>query len=563
MLGARPRELAGMATLAMLAGDWPTAASAARARLRRSPDDEGALVALGVALWEQGREDEARAALTSGGPGDPRARARAVVRFQHYLDDPVAAAAALEHTDAPELAVGVGECWRRHGEPDRAIALAEAVLAADPVDAGAAALRRRALGERRVLSGTWAPETSPAPLEPVPGRVLHLLERSLPHWQSGSTLRSARTVQAQAQAGLDPVVVTQPGFGRAGVEGHAGIPHHRLARRAAPGSPLDERLRDYLAGAAEVVERVRPAVLHAASDYVNALVAIELRRRFGLPVVYEVRGFPELARGRWGGSRVPQEKAQWRRSLERECWRSADRVVTLAEVMRDHVIAGGADPARVVVIPNAVDAAHFAPGPPDAVLRGRLGLPEGDPVLGYASMLHPLEGLPTLLDAAARLVAEGRPVRVLLVGDGLEWPYLRALVRRLGIADRVVLAGRVPHDEVLAHLSLIDVFVVPRLDVDDFGVVTPLKPFEAMAAGIPVVASRVPALEEMVRDGETGVLFRPGDAEDLSRVVAELVEDPGRRRAIIGRAREWVVAHRTWAGNAGCYRRLYGELGAL
>jgi glycosyltransferase involved in cell wall biosynthesis len=136
-------------------------------------------------------------------------------------------------------------------------------------------------------------------------------------------------------------------------------------------------------------------------------------------------------------------------------------------------------------------------------------------------------------------------------------------VRRLGIADRVVLAGRVPHGEVLAHLSLIDVFVVPRFDVDDFGVVTPLKPFEAMAAGIPVVASRVPALMEMVRDGETGVLFRPGDAEELARVVAGLVDDPGRRRAITGRAREWVVAHRTWAGNAGCYRRLYGELGAL
>jgi glycosyltransferase involved in cell wall biosynthesis len=401
------------------------------------------------------------------------------------------------------------------------------------------------------------------PLEPRRGKVLHLLERSLPLWQSGSTLRSARTVRAQADAGLSPEVVTQPGFGSPGVESVDGIPHHRLPRTVGREATLDERLRDYLAGASAVVDRVRPAVLHAASDYVNALVALELGRRRGLPVVYEVRGFPELARGRWGASRVAQEKAQWRTQLEADCRRRADRVVTLAGVMRDHVVARGVDPARVRVVPNAVDADRFRPAAPDPALRERLGLPETELVLGYVSLLYVMEGLPTLLDAAARLVAGGRPVRVLLVGDGLERPYLRALARRLGIADRVVLTGRVPHEQVGAYLSLIDLFVVPRLDVDDFSLVTPLKPFEAMAAGTPVIASRVPALEEVLDGGRVGALFAPGDAEDLARVVEELAADSARRRALCDDARAWVAEQRTWAGNARSYRRLYEELGAL
>ena len=561
MLGAHPRELAAMPTLAMLAGDWPTAAAAARARLRRRPEDEGALVALGVALWELGCEEEARAALAPGSA----VRARAAVRFHHYLDDPAGAEAALARAGgvARDLALGVAECWRRHGEFDRAEAIAGALLARDPADAAAAALRRGAHGERAAASGAWAPRTGPVGLRPHPGRVLHLLERSLPQWQSGSTLRSARTVAAQAGAGLSPEIVTQPGFGAPGVELVDGIPHHRLARRTGMGAPLDERLRDHLEGAAAVVERVRPAVLHAASDYLNALVALELGRRYRLPVVYEVRGFPELARGRWGASRVPQEKALWRTRLEADCRQAADRVVTLAGVMRDHIVAEGADPERVVVVPNAVDVERFAPAAPDSALRASLGLPVGELVLGYASLLYVMEGLPTLLDAAARLVARGLPVRVLLVGDGLERPYLRALARRLGIADRVVLTGRVPHEQVRAHLSLIDVFVVPRLDVDDFSLVTPLKPYEAMASGTPVVASRVPALQEVLDGGRAGALFEPGDAEDLARVVAELAADPGGRRALAERARAWVAADRSWAGNARRYRRLYEELGAL
>ncbi|HEX8102550.1 MAG TPA: glycosyltransferase [Solirubrobacteraceae bacterium] len=571
LLGASAREFPSITMLAMLVGDWPTVVEAARARLDRAPGDEGARVALMVGLWELGEEAEAAriadAALREGTP----AGVRAAARYFHHLDDPAAAQGALDRLNGQagvDLRLGMGRAWRRHGHHDRALADADAVLAADPRNAGARALRTHALAEQRVLDGAWAEPVAPAPIAPVPGRVLHLLQRSLPEHRSGSTYRTHYSVTAQAAAGLEPHVLTQPGFGlsprhrRHEVEEHAGVPHHRLPWALPLSAPIDERLAAYVAAAVPVVEALRPAVLHPASDYVNALVALELGRRYGLPVVYEVRGFPEVQQAAWTVSRNWIERSRWRREVEAGCWRAADRVVTLAEVMKRHIVAHGVDPDRVTVVPNAVDSAAFEPVPADPALRASLGIAPGALVVGYISTLSPYEGLPYLVEAVARLTAQGRDVHAVIVGDGRERVHLGQLARRLGVGDRVTLTGRVDHAAVPAYYALMDVFVVPRTAEITCQLVTPLKPYEAMAAGRAVVVSRTDALAEMVIEGETGATFTPEDAEDLARVIARLDDDPAGRRALGARARAWVSEHRTWAGNAGRYSALYRELGA-
>ena len=367
-----------MPALALVFMDWPTALDAAGRRLARDPDEEGALVARAVALWELGCEEEARDTVRLTDEAAPASRLRAAVRFHHHLDEPAGAQAALDALTAadPVLELAVARAWRRHGELERAVAGAERVLAREPAHAGAASVSRRARAEARTLAGDWRPEAAEAPIDPVPGRVLHMLQRSLPGHRSGSTYRTHYTVQAQARAGLAPEILTQPGFG-AGDERYEGIAMHRLARTGPAPAELDARLSAYLEGAGPVVERVRPAVLHPASDFVNALVAIELGRRHGIPVVYEVRGFPELLQGRWAGSRGLYERSVARRHMEAGCWRAADRVVTLAEVMKEHIVAHGVAPERVVVVPNAVDPDTFRPVPPDPALRARLGIPAG------------------------------------------------------------------------------------------------------------------------------------------------------------------------------------------
>ena len=153
-------------------------------------------------------------------------------------------------------------------------------------------------------------------------------------------------------------------------------------------------------------------------------------------------------------------------------------------------------------------------------------------------------------------------MHALIVGDGPERLALAQLARRLGVADRVLLPGRVGHDDVPAYYALMDVFVVPRTDEPTTRLVTPLKPYEAMACGKPVVVSRVPALQEMVLEGRTGLSFVPEDAGDLADVIERLAADPEGRAALGGRAREWVAANRGWDANARRYVELYRELGA-
>jgi len=114
---------------------------------------------------------------------------------------------------------------------------------------------------------------------------------------------------------------------------------------------------------------------------------------------------------------------------------------------------------------------------------------------------------------------------------------------------------------VLGHYSLIDVFVVPRTADRVSQLVTPLKPYEAMALEKALVVSGVHALREIVTDGETGLVFVPEDADSLADTVEPLLDDPDRRRHLGRQAREWVTANRTWRQNGLRYLELYRHLG--
>ena len=152
-------------------------------------------------------------------------------------------------------------------------------------------------------------------------------------------------------------------------------------------------------------------------------------------------------------------------------------------------------------------------------------------------------------------------MRVLLVGDGKDKETLVETGHRLGLDDgTLIMTGRVPHDDVLRYYSLIDVFVVPRTASRVSQLVTPLKPYEAMAMERAVVVSDLPALREMVSPGETGLTFRAEDAAHLADVLGGLLDDPALRARLGRQGREWVLANRTWANNGRLYRELYERL---
>ena len=135
-----------------------------------------------------------------------------------------------------------------------------------------------------------------------------------------------------------------------------------------------------------------------------------------------------------------------------------------------------------------------------ASARRELGLPEDGQFIGTVSSLVPYEGIEDLLAAFVRLAADIPHLRLLIVGDGSSMPSLQIQAQRSGFASRIVFTGRVPRSQAALYHQALDVFVVPRKDLEVTRSVTPLKPVEAMACARPVVASDLPALAELVED---------------------------------------------------------------
>jgi glycosyltransferase involved in cell wall biosynthesis/tetratricopeptide (TPR) repeat protein len=404
----------------------------------------------------------------------------------------------------------------------------------------------------QVYDPRWLPAVRDAarPTRAITGRTLSVLESSLPHATSGYTHRSRTLIAAQRAVGLDPVVATRLGFpasrrGRAAaVETVDGVVHHRAALDGViryTAVPLDRQLElgtEWIAGLAR---GCRPELLIAGTPHYNGLVALAVGGALKLPVIYDVRGFPEMTWAvRSGGSDA--EIFDRRRAAETRCMREATVVTTLSETMRKHIVSRGVEGDRVHVLPHAVDVDALVPVAPDESLADQVDL-RGRTVVGYVSSLVSYEGVETLLEAIALARLEDPSVAGLIVGDGPLLPVLEARARSLGIETEVRLTGRVPFQEALRMYSLIDIFVCPRSGLDVCRYVTPLKPFEAMAMGRCMVVSDLPALREAIGGGACGETVPPDDAPALAQILAELAGDPGRRLALAAAGREHVVAH--------------------
>ena len=182
-------------------------------------------------------------------------------------------------------------------------------------------------------------------------------------------------------------------------------------------------------------------------------------------------------------------------------------------------------------------------------------------VIGFVGSFYAYEGLGLLLRALPLVLNEMPEARLLLVGGGPEEAALKALAAALKVSDRVVFTGRVPHHDVQRYYSLIDVLAYPRLAMRLTELVTPLKPLEAMAQGRLLVASDVGGHRELIRHGETGVLFPAGNAPALAAALIRLLAARERWPALREQGRRFVEQERNWAGSVARYRSVYDACG--
>lgn len=469
-------------------------------------------------------------------------------------------ALALYDLDGLTEAVSRAEARGGGDAPLRALI---ADIRAGPLRAAALAGR---LGDRQQARGGV----------PVPGRLLYVLHKSLPHASDGYATRSHGLARALLDQGADLVCLTRPGFpfdlypgddpGRdiPPVETVDGVPYHRLAtptRSAYPRRPSDHMAHaslDYLEQAAarlgEAIRRHRPACVLAASNHTTALPACLAAHAAGLPFAYEVRGFWEVTHASRDPAYALTPTGRQERFLEAATARAAEAVLTLTRPMRAELAARGVAPERIALVPNACDPDRFKPAAPDAALARRLGLPADVPVIGYVGSVTQYEGLDDLVRAGAALRRRGLAFRLLLVGSeppdaAGAFPVtgrIRQIAARDGLGDWLIMAGRVPHDAVAAWYSLIDIAPFPRKSQPVTELVSPLKPLEALAMGKAVVVSSVAGMQDMVRDGRTGLVCPKDDPDALAGALARLVQDAALRRRIGAAGRQWIVDHRNW-----------------
>lgn len=395
-------------------------------------------------------------------------------------------------------------------------------------------------------------------------RVLHVLDHSIP-LHSGYTFRTLALLREQRRMGWETFHVTSPKHTAPSGPEETVDGWHFYRTPAPSGSRLPglaewALMKQTQNRLLEVARAVRPQVIHAHSPVLNAIPALRVGRELGVPVVYEVRAFWEDAAVDHGTSTEGGVRYRLTRGLETHALRRVDHVFTICEGLRGDIVARGIPAAKVTVIPNAVDIDDFEPGgAPDAELAAGLGL-TGATVLGFIGSFYAYEGLDLLLAALPELLRRRPEVRVLLVGGGPQDAALKAQAAALGIADKVVFTGRVPHAEVQRYYDLVDVLVYARHSMRLTELVTPLKPLEAMAQGRLLVASDVGGHQELIRDGETGQLFRAGSTESLVNAVVSLLDRRGDWPRIRANGRRFVETERHWGASAARYRAPYEAL---
>lgn len=397
-------------------------------------------------------------------------------------------------------------------------------------------------------------------------KVLHIFDHSIP-LHSGYTFRSRSILNEQRALGIETCHVTSPKQGNkaAGMETSDGLTFYRSAPATGllskiPGfnqlalvGPLTERI-------LEAVAIEKPDVLHAHSPALNGLAALRASKICGLPVVYEIRAFWEDAAVDHGTCKEGDLRYTLTRQLENYVVRRADAVTTICEGLRSDLVSRGFAASKFTVIPNAVNIEHFQVcGPKDAELEHRLGL-TGCQVLGFLGSFYAYEGLDLAVRALAQVHLQAPDLRLLLVGGGPQEQLLKQLVIDLGVADKVVFTGRVPHAEVDKYYSLVDLLIYPRKSMRLTDLVTPLKPLEAMAQGKLVLASDVGGHKELITDGDNGYLFPADNVGALADKMLALLAAREQWPLVLERGRAYVDNVRNWRVSVSHYLPLYQRL---
>jgi PEP-CTERM/exosortase A-associated glycosyltransferase len=395
-------------------------------------------------------------------------------------------------------------------------------------------------------------------------KVMHVLDHSLP-LHSGYAFRTHSLLRCQLNRGWEPLALTSPKQEKSWQQ-HSdqcetidGIRYYRTGFYSQGWFSLDTELRSIASldrRLRRLIAKEKPHLLHVHSPVVNALPAVRVARQLGIPVVYEIRAFWEDAavdRGTYTERSLSYKSV---RAVETWVCMQVAQVVVLCQGLKQDLISRGLPDCKLHIGANGISLEEFKSSAPDEEFRSRWGL-QGKVVIGFLGSFYHYEGLVLLLEVFSVLARERRDLVLLLVGGGHMESELKGQSKLLGVEDRVVFPGRISHERVPGVYALLDALIYPRCSMRLTDMVTPLKPLEAMAMKRAVVASDVGGHRELIRDGETGILFRAGDAGSLKRSLQRALDDKPLIRQLTEQAYRWVCEERQWKKTTEVYHKVY------
>jgi glycosyltransferase involved in cell wall biosynthesis len=348
--------------------------------------------------------------------------------------------------------------------------------------------------------------------------------------EKGASLHLVAIATALARAGHEVMVV--------GVAGHgpppAGVRHLLLPRpRRSEGVRWELRKLGFVRRlpqvAYEPLSEFAPDIVYERLSLFGTAGG-RLAAALGVPHAVEVNALLAAEQARWRGLRLERLAAR----REQSVLESADLRVAVSAELAARL------PAPTAVVPNGVDAELFADLPERAEARRRFDLPAERRVIGFVGGLRPWHGVETAIEA----LPAADDVVLAVAGDGPQRGALERLAAERGVAERVRWLGRLPHEDVPAFLAALDVAVLPYPALDGFAF-SPLKLYEYLAAGVPVVASDVGQVRDVLEDGRWGTLVPPGDTAALAEALRSATGSPD-ATVRAAEARRHTLVHHSW-----------------
>lgn len=401
--------------------------------------------------------------------------------------------------------------------------------------------------------------------EPIKSRICYILHNSLPYASGGYATRAHGVANGLAQLGYEVYGINRPGYPfdvnknykPDDIELKVKVDDVFYFHTAEPRRKNLYRY-DYMEESIQIYQNyfleLKPQLVLAASAYISAFPALIAAKRLGIPFIYEVRGFWEVTLMSRDLKYKDTDKFFMMKSLEKIISNTADQVFTLTGAMKQELIEREVDGNKVSVIPNSCFPDKFEPSSKNTLLAKEFNLPLNIPVIGYIGTFVDYEGLENLTEACGMLKARGIEFRLLLVGSentsttvkGPITKMIELYAHKYDIEDWLILPGRVPHEQVEGLYSLIDIAPFPRKPWPVCEMVSPMKPLEALAMKKAVVVSSVEALQEMIIDGQTGLVFDKNSTSDLADKLQVLILDEDLRVRLGNNGREWVEKERSW-----------------